>query len=483
MNRDKSVLSGIGMMALLTVCSKLVRLIVLMITARFLMPEDFGIVATFSMILALGYLIADIGVMKTIIQRPVINSAHIGGAIAISTVFSILVFIILISCSEYIENITGVSGVKLPLQVSSFIFLLFSASNVCSALYQRNGQIVLIGKIQSFATIFGNVFVTVPLLWFDIGLGYWSLIIGILTTEIISLSFILWWGRKSLKFYLSKSESYEIIKYSSAFLTHNLIKLISKQIDIALIGRYLGKSDLGNYSRTMQLIEFPSQIYWLVVDRVVFPNMSAMKSDKCKLNLFFTDFFSSLLLILYIGATILYFGSNELVTILMGEGWGIVVSLLKILAVSIVFKCLTGFIDSFIAAHGIIKQLTYKNFISLVIFILSIFIGIKNGMTGVAYAVDIANGINFLMSIIIVLKYTDITIEKIASASMPTFFTVSFLVIMFNVISNFTHPPDLISIIIATMLWIFFNYLYPSRFFLSGKIRDVLLKIKHKELN
>ncbi|MCG6201913.1 oligosaccharide flippase family protein, partial [Psychromonas antarctica] len=88
MIQQKSVLAGVGVMAVLTIASKIVRLVVLMVTARFLSPEDFGVIAAFSMVLALAYLFANGGVVKTLIQRPVVNQSHIGSAIILCCVYS-----------------------------------------------------------------------------------------------------------------------------------------------------------------------------------------------------------------------------------------------------------------------------------------------------------------------------------------------------------------------------------------------------------
>ncbi|MCG6202858.1 oligosaccharide flippase family protein, partial [Psychromonas antarctica] len=391
-------------------------------------------------------------------------------------VYSTIVILILLFASDYIESFVGVIGVARPLQIASLLFVFLAVSNICSALFQRNGDIVFIGKVQAFATIFGNVCITIPLLWFD--LGYWSILIGIFVTELISLIVILWQGKYFLRFSIAKVEAIEVIKYSSAFLLQNIMGLISKQIDIALVGRYLGKTDLGNYSRSMQLIEFPSQIYWLVVDRVVFPSMSAMKSEKDNLRKFFLDIYSLLLLILGIGSIILFFGANEIIGIIMGKGWGVVAVLLEILAANVVLKCITGFLDSFLSAYGTIKVLTYKNIVSLVVFSISMFIGVRFGLSGVAYAVVFANVINFLMSALIAIYYAHISADKLIMASTPACLTVVFVTLLYAGISLIITMPDLVCILLSVTLWALFCFFIPSQHFLSLNGKNFIMKMK-----
>lgn len=479
MATQKSLLTGIGSMAILTITAKIVRLLILMVTARFLTPEDFGVVASFGMVLALAYLFSEFGLTKTLIQRPIMNESHIGSALIISFIFSILTGIFLLFCSDWLEALTGVSGIKLPLQISAFLFVLLPISNVCAALFQRDGNIVFIGKVQAFATIFGNVCITVPLLWFDI--GYWAILIGIFATELISLIIICWIGRNFIRFSFAKQEAIEIIQYASAFVSHNVLALISKQIDIALVGRYLGKTDLGNYSRTMQLVEFPTQIYFLVVDRVVFPAMASMKSDDEKFRLFFIEIYSILLLALSVGTIILYFGANEIIHIMMGDGWDIVVVLLEIMSLRIIIKCITTFIDSFLTAYGKIKELTYKSIISLCVYSTSIYIGVGIGIEGVAYAVVLASIINVIMSIFIATYCVRIPLKSIFTASVPALSSSLFIFVFYLVISSIISVPNLVSIILASLIWGGVSYLFPSKILLSNNGDYYIRKFKNKK--
>ena len=479
MAAQKSLLTGIGSMAVLTITSKIVRLLILMVTARFLTPEDFGVVASFSMVLALAYLLSEFGLTKTLIQRPVMSGSHIGSALIISFMFSLLTGIFLLFGSAWLEALAGISGIKLPLQISSFLFLLLPISNVCAALFQRNGDVVFIGKVQAFATIFGNVCITIPLLWLDI--GYWAILIGVFVTELISLIIICWIGRRFIRFSFAKQEAIEIIQYASAFVSHNILALVSKQIDIALVGRYLGKTELGNYSRTMQLVEFPSQIYFLVVDRVVFPAMASMKNDDEKFRLFFIEIYSILLLALSVGTIILFFGANEIIHIMMGDGWDIVVILLEIMCLRIILKCITTFIDSFLTAYGKIKELTYKNILSLVVYSAAIYIGVGIGIEGVAYAVVLASVINFIMSVFIAIFCVRIPLISIIKASFPAVGSSLFIFVFYLIISSIISVPGLVSIILAFLLWVGGGYIFPSKILLSNNGDYYIRKYKSKK--
>ena len=133
----KSVFSSIGVMAALTISSKLIRLIILMITARFLTSEDFGVVAAFTMVYTLAYVISEMGIVRTIIQRPIISDKHIGSALFISLTICISVSISLYLFSGYIAALVNIPQIMLPLKISSLMFLILGFSNVCSAIFDR----------------------------------------------------------------------------------------------------------------------------------------------------------------------------------------------------------------------------------------------------------------------------------------------------------------------------------------------------------
>lgn len=478
MPEQKSVMAGIGTMAALTISSKLVRLVILMITARFLTPEDFGVVAAFTMVFGFAYLFADMGIVRTIIQRSVISEKHIGSALALSVGLSVIICSVLLFFSDYIAGLLTIDAIALPLQISSIMFLLLGVSNICSALLQRNGDILFIGKVQAFGTIAGNLFVTVPLLYFDI--GYWSIIIGLWVAELFSVIFILYRSFQSLHFKVYKKELTEIVKYASAFSFYNTLCLVSQQIDIAIVSRFMGSVALGNYSRAMQLVGFPNQIYWLVVDRVIFPVMSAMKSEKDKLAHFFLESLASLSFSLTLGTVILIVGAHEVVLIMMGDQWGMVGELLQILAGCIIFRALSSFMDSFLAAYDLVKILIIKQIISLFILLLSVGLAIEYGVMGIAIAVVVASILRFLLTLLFIVIKTQLTSMQLIKAFIPSILSFALIIVTYFILSLIPILSGLVGIIISVLLFLLVSIALPLDILLSNHVVMFVSKLKAK---
>lgn len=480
MLKQNNLLANIGAMAVLTISSKLVRLVILIITARFLTPEDFGVVAAFTMVFGFAYLLSEMGMVRTIIQRPLINDKHIGSAFVLSVGVSFVVCFILLFFSDFIAKSLTIHEIALPLKVSSSIFLLLGVSNICSALLQRNGRVVFIGKVQVLGTITGNLFVTVPLLYFDI--GYWSIIIGLCVSELISGLFILHKNYRSLRYKVYKKELIEIVKYTAAFFFNNTLGMLSQQVDVAIVSRFIGGAALGNYSRAMQLVEFPNQIYWLVVDRVVFPLMSAMKSNKeKKLIEFFLQSLSLLSLLLTLGAFVLVIGAQQVVTIVMGDDWGLVGNLLQILAICIMFRASASFMDSFLAAYNLVKILTFKEVSSLFILLLSLWYGLDYGITGIAYAVVLASLFRFLLTLILILTFTKITFPELIKVFTPSIFSLVFIAAIYFLILQTSIFVGGAAVLIALALFVVFSIILPMKIMIShnGVIFINQLKAKY----
>jgi O-antigen/teichoic acid export membrane protein len=481
MSKNKSVLANVGTMAALTISSKLVRLVILMVTARFLTPEDFGITAAFAMVFGFAYLVADMGIIRTIIQRPFITDKHIGSALTLSVSLSVIVFLSLSLSSAVIADLLTINEINLPLKISAFMFLLLGVSNVCSALFQRNGDILFIGKVQALGTIVGNIFVTLPLLYFDI--GFWSIIIGLWVSELISVLFILLKGRGYLRYKAYRKESIEIVQYATAFFFNNTIGLVSQQIDIAVVSRFMGAAALGNYSRGMQLVEFPNQIYWLVVDRVIFPVMSAMKDEKEKLSEFFLQSLAMLSLVLTIGTLILIIGSHEIVLIMMGGQWTVVADLLQILAGCIIFRALASFMDSFLAAYDLVKVLTLKQIVSLLLLLLSIWLGMDYGVNGVAYAVVMASGLRFVLTLILIIMDTRVTALQLIKGFIPGILSGLIPLIIYFLISEFLGFTGLWCILACVVVFAGGCVIKPSSLLLSEKGKRALLQQRARYIN
>lgn len=481
MSSKKSLLSSIGLMAVLMISSKLVRLVILMITARFLTPEDFGVVAAFTMVYAFSYLLADFGILRTVIQRPKLNDKHIGSSLFISVFLSFIIFFILYVFNLNIAEFMTVLDIAKPLKMSAFMFIVLGVTNICSAIIQRNGEVVFIGKVQAIGTLLGNIFVTIPLALLEF--GYWSIIIGLWVTEIFSLVFIFIKGKQYLQYKMYKHESLEVIKYSTAFFFNNSLSMFSQQIDTAFVSRYMGGAELGNYSRAMQLVEFPNQIYIMVVDRVIFPVMSSMKSQKYKLSEFFIESFSILSLIFTVGTVIIFLSANEIVSIMMGEQWLIVVDLLKILAVSIYFRALSSFMDSYLAAYDLVKVLTIKQISVLCVLVLGIWLGISHGINGVAFSVVISSGFRFIITLGIVIKYTSVSIVTILKNLIASITTFLFFVITYFFLSQYEILIGGSGVILALLVYVFLSLVKPSSIFLSKWGEEMITNLRKKVIS
>ncbi|GAA61186.1 polysaccharide transporter, PST family [Pseudoalteromonas sp. BSi20652] len=471
---NKSMLSGIGVMAALTISSKLVRLAILMVTARFLTPEDFGVVAAFTMVYSLAYLVAEMGIVRTIIQRPIISKKHIGSALNLSLIICITLCLSLVVFSGNIANFLTIDGTELPLKISGLMFLILGVSNVCSALMQRNGEAISIGKVQAIGTVVGNIFVTVPLLYYDF--GFWSIIIGMWITELISVIFILLRGWNLLYFRAYKKELKEILKYGVAFFFNNTLTLLSQQIDIALISKSLGGAMLGSYSRAMQLVEFPNQIYLLIVDRVIFPIMSSLKDDKDKLTKLFLQSISLLSLALCVGTLTIILGADEIVLFMMGDQWGQVASLLKILAICIVFRALTSFMDSYLAAYNLVKLLTIKQMISLLFMAVFLFFGVQYGIKGVAYAVVTSSMFRFSLTLLVIMIKTNANTKSMLSTFVPSILSLIIILLFYWFLSYVLSLDGLFNTLVVLMFFAVFCVIKPISSLVTQPGKEFLLK-------
>ena len=473
---NESLMSKIGIMAILTFGAKFVRLVIFMITARFLTPEDFGVIATYTMIMAFAYLSSQLGLIRTLIQRPKLNSAHIGGAITLSSFLCMIVSSILFFGSEFISDFVDVEQVNIPLKVSSAMFVIISFSNVCSAIYLRNGDAVFIGKIQMMVSMSCNIILVIPLLYLH--MGYLSIIISLIISQIFSSIIILYYGRGFLKFVIKKNESIEIVQYTSAFMVNNLLEISYKQIDIVIIGRAFGISALGNYTRSIQLVNFPSQIYQLVVDKVVFPAMSEMKNSKDELHSLFMEIFSALFFVLCFGALAIHFGSKEIVLVLMGSDWPIVITLLSILAISLPFRCLSTFIDSFLAASGHFTILNIHQLISLLVLIASIFSAIDFGLEAVIVAIVFSVIFKFLTTIFITVYFVKVPLILFFRSMLPGFLSSIIIIIIYWSLAYFDMKFGLLNIFSSFFLYFTFSILYPVKMLLPSILFFYIGKLK-----
>lgn len=368
------------------------ELVISIVLARLLTPEEFGIVAVILVFIVFFNIIGEIGIGAAIIQNKKLTQKHIQSifnyTIFIGLVTSAIFLLICYPIADFYEN-------DAYIKIGRFlcIVVFFYILNIVpqSLLRKKKDFLKLEGTILAVNLITGLFAIYLAYN----GHGYYSLIYREIVKSI--LLFIL--NFYTSKFSFGRSMTFEaiklIFKYSLFQFLFNFINYFSRNLDSILIGKYMGASNLGFYDRAYRLMLYPVQTLTFVITPVLHPVLSQYQNEP---DVIYNNYKKILEFLAFLGVPLsvfLYFSAEEIVLIMYGEQWVNSIPVFKILALTIWIQMTLSSTGAIFQALGKTNLLFVSGFISAVFTIAGIYYGVsENDLVKVGYGLLVAYLIN-----------------------------------------------------------------------------------------
>lgn len=417
--------------------TQLFQFITLVVLARLLVPDDFGVIGMAFIFIEFVRTINELGLSAAIIQRKNLNESHLSTSFWTSLLAGLFFCIIGILAAPYIAVFFKTEIVSPVVKVLSFGFVLGAFGTVHRAYMEKNLDFkrLMSAEVGSSLT-FG---VTAIVLAF-MGMGVWSLVAGALMRN-FSLSALLWilspW-RPSLIF--SPTSFEELFSFGRNVLGSRVLNYISANADYLIIGRFLGAVPLGFYTLAYQLTTFPQTRLSSIVSRVAFPAFSTVQDSNDKIGHGYLKVLKYVSLVTFPLLAGLFSIANEFIPLVFGVKWSPIVLPLQILCLAGALKSVNTLVGSVFFSKGR-PDLVFKwNIFTVIVVPIAILIGVQYGVTGVAAAVSIISLILTLPLQKIVCKLIDLPLHKYFYSLYPAATGSIILIIaiqMFKKITSF----------------------------------------------
>lgn len=318
--------------------NRLIQLTKVVILARLLPPEEFGILGIGFLVLAVFEHFSQLGIDQALIQRQeervddyldttwLLQIAR--GALLTTTVF----FVAPIAASWFGEpratdviRVLGVGPLLLGLMNPGIVYFRKDLQ------YHRRFLQILSGTIVNF-------FVAVGL---GVLLGnVWALVAGTVAGNVtsITVSYVLHDYRPRLQFDLERAS--ELVDYGKWIFGSSIMQFLSRQGDDIFVGWFLGATPLAFYQMGYRFSNAPATELTSVVNSVAFPSFSGVQDDMRKLR---RGYFRTLRLTTFlalpasIGIAVV---APTFVRALLGTAWLSTVPIMQALAIWGAFRAL-----------------------------------------------------------------------------------------------------------------------------------------------
>ncbi|MEQ8723537.1 MAG: lipopolysaccharide biosynthesis protein [Sandaracinaceae bacterium] len=370
------VLGGIAWSALGNVFQQVVAFGISVTLARLLSPREFGVLAMVTVLLGFGNLLAELGFTAALIQRKDLSPAHLDSAVWLTLESGSLLGIGFALAAPAVARFYSEPQLVAVTRVMAVNFVLVPTAAVQLALMQREMRFKKLAAIGVGKVVLaGAVGVTLAAL----DQGIWSLVAHSLCLSAFGTAglwlFSSW--RPRLRF--SVSSARELWDYSGSLIGFGVANFWARNADNILVGRFIGATGLGIYSRAYSTMLLPLNQIAAVLTTVMFPALASIQDDRERLASVYLRAVGGVALVttpVMLGVFVL---AEDFVLAVFGSQWAGVVPVLQVLVLLGVMQSLASTVGWLYQALGHTRMMFRWGLFSSAVIVAAIGVGVWMG--------------------------------------------------------------------------------------------------------
>ena len=384
----RRVVTGAGYKFLGIALRTAITVISTAILARLLSPADFGYIAMATVVTEFAGLFGAFGFTNVLIQRRVINRLQLDTVFWATLVVGIGLAAVVFGLSFFSAWLFADPKVAPLLRVLCLAFVLNSLGAV---------PWVVLSRLMQFSTEFwaqiGIVVIrtlaAIACAYF--GLGVWSLVVGglvgTLAGVVVNFSFVPYLPR--FRFHLPLLTS--TWRTSGSYFGSSALYFLNMNLDLLLIGRYLGAVPLGYYQNARSLTDEIRARIAMPIQHILFPAFAAVQSEH--------ERFQQLVLragrLLAAVVVPIGFGvsanATELVLVLYGEQWRPMIPVMTMFGLSAALRAATAIGSPLFNATNRVGLALRYNLVGAMLTVAGVMLAMPYGVETVATAVAVTS--------------------------------------------------------------------------------------------
>ena len=367
----------------------------IMILARMLTPNDFGLVAMVATVMSFMRVFKDAGLSTATVQREGITHAQVSNLFWINLGLSALVSLIIAVSGPAIAwfyREPRLARITLALSLS---FVLEGSAAQHLAIFNRQMRFVLLAVIQISAMIAG-ITVAIIMAWHRC--GYWSLVALQLTPPVVIFLLTLATSRWRPQLPVRDCGTRSLVSFGAKFAASGFVWSIARATDGLLVGRFFGAGSLGLYSRAAVLLHRPLEQLLSPINTVLIPVFSRIQSDPERYRRTVIQVYETVALLSFIFTGLFLALARPLTLVVLGSKWEAAAPIFAAFAIGAVFLPLCSASTWLFASQGRGSDSIKATSIASGLAVCSMVAGLPFGPAGVAFSYSIS-GVTVLLPV------------------------------------------------------------------------------------
>jgi O-antigen/teichoic acid export membrane protein len=375
------VLRGVGWKFGSQLLQQGTQIVVGVLLARLLTPDDYGLAGMVLVFSALINVFSDLSLGSALVQKREITDLDCTTAFWTSTAGGLLFTLVGIALSWPMSWFYNEPRVEPLFAVLSLSFVLTAMGTTQTAILTRKMDFRSLEMRMMMAAVVGAVVgVTIAVS----GGGAWALIVQRIVVAAASTAMVWRLSPWRPSFHYSRGSLGKLGSYSRNVFSTGLLFYVSGNVDNIMVGRLLGAAALGVYSLAFNLILFPITRLVTPIRMVLFPAFSRMQGDRARMATAWTRvnrLVGSITVPLMLGLVVL---APDFVPVVLGSHWNAAIPIIQILVWVGLLQSLQRLNGSILQACDRTGMLLGFAVVTAVGNIAAIIVGLHWGVLGVA---------------------------------------------------------------------------------------------------
>jgi O-antigen/teichoic acid export membrane protein len=450
----------------------LLRMGSLMVLARLLDPEDFGLVAMVTAATGVFSLFKNAGLSLATVQQGTITNEQLSTLFWVNMLVGVTLGFLSLAIAPVLVSFYSEPRLFWVTTVLGAGFLFNGAGVQHSALLQRQMAFTTLAVIDICSLILS---MTVGISMAFGGYGYWALVCSAIVAPAAS-TVGLWLSTSWIPGLPHKGVGISsMLRFGGTATLNGLIMYIAYNLEKVLLGRFWGAEALGIYGRAYQIVAIPSENLNAATGGVLFSALSRLQNDPIRFKNYFLKSYTLLLsLTLPITLACALF-ADDIIYLLLGPKWKDAALIFRLLTPTIVVFALINPTYWLLVSIGMAGRSFKIALVLAPLVIMSYLIGLPYGPTGVAVAYSAVMTLWVVPHIVWCVHGSMISLRELSHAIFQPFFSATVaaalaFAVQFFFGQSLSPLPRLIlggGLLLASYLWMLLYVMGQKAFYLD----------------
>ncbi|ULB11572.1 lipopolysaccharide biosynthesis protein [Cereibacter azotoformans] len=357
------------------------------ILSRLLSPEDFGLVAMCTPVIALLMMLQDFGLLAATVQKQGLKTEEVNFLFWINVALSVSLTLILLATSPLVAMFYQEPRVGPLIAALSVTIALNGLGAQHAALLIRRMQYVRLGFIQVAGAVLS---LATAAIWAWIDPSPWALFGGALVGTLVP-TLGMWLGSRWRPGLPRRIEGWRpLLNFGAGVTGFNFANFFSMNVDKVVIGRAFGGESLGYYDRAFKLVLMPSNSIFNPLARVMVPALSRLQDEPDRYRSAYLRVAGLLLFLLLPMMACAAAFADIVIPLAFGQNWDGSVAIFTALGIAGLVQPLNNVAGWLFLSQGRSRDFFHSGLIHALFVGTAVLAGLPFGLVGIVVAVAIA---------------------------------------------------------------------------------------------